>query len=165
EYPDVSVNDADEFRQGMAIRRAGGEYGATTGRPRRVGWPDLPILRRALRSATPNLALTKLDVLNYVERINICDYYIYQGPDYRYCGRTYRRGDRVDVAIMTAEFLQYCQPHYEYFPGWCKSLDDIDSFGGLPAELKKILDYVVEQTNIRPRIISVGAERNETIFV
>ncbi|MDD5527971.1 MAG: adenylosuccinate synthetase [Patescibacteria group bacterium] len=164
-YPDVSVDDEDEFRQGMALRRAGDEYGATTGRPRRVGWLDLPLLKSALRWATKDAALTKLDVLNDVEEIKICYAYDYQGSDYRYGDKIIRRGDHLYEAIPAAEVLQYCQPIYNSFPGWQGSLAGVTDYDGLPRQLREIVEYVRNQTDILPRIISTGADREETIFV
>ncbi len=165
DYPDVTVNDADEFRQGIALRRAGHEFGATTKRPRRTGWLDLPLLRHAMRWSTKDLALTKLDVLDEVEVIKVCDYYVYQGDTYFYGNKILHRGDLIDVAIPAAEVLECCQAHYQSFPGWLKSLAGITEYRGFPEELTDIADFVTAQTGGRIRIASISADREGTIIV
>lgn len=164
-YPDVSVNDKNEFLQGIALRRVGKEYGATTKRPRRTGWFDLPLLREALRWGSPDVVLTKLDVLNDCDEIKVCVQHRYDGPAYRFGDKLFQAGDRLDVAIPAAEFLKYCRPVYQVFPGWKKSLKGITKAEDLPEELSTILDFAIAQTGIRPGIVSVGADREETIFV
>jgi adenylosuccinate synthase len=165
EYPDVTVNDDDEFRQGVAFRQVGHEYGATTKRPRRTGWLSLPDLRHALDWSTKDLVLTKVDVLNGVERVKVCDYYVYQGPTCCVANVTFKRGDRVHKTIPDAKFLQYCEPHYQSFPGWLCSLEGITEYRGLPEKLRNIVSYITEQTGGVARIISTAAERESTIIV
>lgn len=164
-YTGVTVNDEDEFRQGVALRVAGNEYGATTGRPRRVGWLDLPLLRYALSFSGKDVVLTKLDVLNDCEVIKVCTSYQYQGPPYYFGGKLLSQGDSIFVAIPTAEVLDWCKPVYYEFPGWKQSLKGITSFQDLPEKLRAILDFVMTQTHIKPRIISTGPDREEAIFV
>ncbi len=173
-YGEISVNcdddllpghHDDEFLQGIALRQAGQEYGATTGRPRRVGWLDLPLLRYVLTFNRPDIILTKLDVLDELEIIPICHSYQYQGPDIFWRGREIHHLDQLQVAIPAAEILQYCQPIYTEFPGWKKSLKTCKSFADFPSEFKEILKFVVSETGIQPRIISVGPDRKETIFL
>jgi len=164
-FGEVSVNDPNEFFQGIAIRREGDEYGATTKRPRRTGWLDLPLLRQALLWSGPNVVLTKLDVLNNCERIKVCYKYRYDGPAYHYGNKVLNRGDLLDEAIPSAEVLRHCVPLYESFPGWKKNLRGITTYSGLPSELRFILEQVVKTTKITPRIISIGPDREETIFV
>lgn len=164
-YPGVTVNDPDEFRQGVAMRDTGDEFGASTGRPRRIGWFDSPLARLALRWASLDVVLTKLDVLDECEEIKVCTHYEFMGPSYRYGDLTLDPGDILNVAIPIAEVLERCRPVYLPFPGWKRSIKGITSFEDLPVELKAILDFIISQTNIKPRILSVGSDRNETIFV
>lgn len=164
-YPDVTVNDMLEFHQGIAIRIAGNEFGATTKRPRRTGWLDLPLLRHALRWGSLDVVLTKLDVLDQCEVINICEAYEYTGNTYHFGERTLSNGDRLSTAIPCAEVLEHCMPVYREFPGWKTSLKGITHFEDLPGSLKAILGFVIHETGINPRIISVGPDRGETIFV
>jgi len=164
-YGQPPLNDPNEFLQGIALRQAGNEYGATTGRPRRVGWLDLPLLRYVLRFNSPDIILTKLDVLNDAEIIRICYQYEYCGPDFWLGNKRIKKGDEINEAIPYAEVLQHCRPLYSEFPGWQRSLAGCHSLEQLPPELKMILQFVVDQTGINPRIISIGADRDETIFV
>lgn len=165
-YGRVSVNDADEFRQGIGLRQTGGEYGATTGRPRRIGWLDLPLLRYALGFNKPDIILTKLDVLNDCKHIKICDAYVYRGlPYYLGSSGVIMPGDCLDVAIPAAEVMQNCAPIYKTFPGWQTSLNGCNDFASLPVELKAILEFIVQRTGIKPRIISIGPDREETIIL
>lgn len=162
----ASVNSLTEFLQGIGLRKAGNEYGATTGRPRRTGWLDLPLLRHAmLWNGKEDVVLTKLDVLNECEQIQVCTHYQYMGPPYHFGDRLLSSGDYLSVAIPAAEVLEHCKPVYRAFPGWKKSLKGIASFQYLPEELRTILDFVIVETGVNPRMISVGPDREETIFV
>lgn len=165
QVPWADVNSEDEFGQGVGIRIAGGEYGATTGRPRRTGWLDLPLMRYAIRDAGPDVILTKLDVLNQCRKIKICTHYSYQGPDY-YLGKAkIRKGSRIDVAIPIGEVLAHCKPVYKIFPGWLSDIGEVKKFTDVPKKLLHILDYVSAEIGARLKILSVGADRTKTIFV
>lgn len=167
EYGDITVNDKDEFRQGIALRIVGNEYGATTGRPRRIGWLDLPLLRYAMQFSGKHVVLTKLDVLDECETINICTHYKYAGPAYQFGGIS--TGESADtlynMASPTAEFLEHCQPVYRSFPGWKQSLKGISVYGDLPDQLREIIDFLARETFMVPRIVSTGPDRTQTIFV
>jgi len=164
-YPDVTVNDKDEFLQGIAIRRAGKEFGATTGRSRRVGWLDLPLLRYVTSYSSPDVIFTKLDVLEKCETIKICDEYIYEGPTQRWGEAKLKKGDRLKVAIPRAEFLKHCRPVYKEFEGWLSDISGAKSFDDLPPKFKKIFDFVTRSAKVKPKILSVGPERGQTIFL
>lgn len=162
----ASLNDPDEFIQGVGLRQAGREYGATTGRPRRVGWMDLPLLRYVLGFNTKDIIFTKVDVLDNCETIKVCHEYLYQGETYHLGGdRTIEKGDRLSVAIPAAEILQYCEPVYTSFPGWKESLSDCSEYEDLPKELQDIIHFIISKTKICPRIISIGADRKKTIYI
>ena len=165
EYPEVSVNDENEFVQGVAIRFAGGEYGATTGRPRRTGWLDLPLLRRAMLTNGKDLILTKVDVLNKCSKIKICDAYEYVGEDYNYGDQLIKKGDIIRTAIVDSNVLYNCKPLYSEHDGWLSEISKLEEYYQLPENLKKIIDYVEKETGANVRIVSVGAERDETIIV
>ena len=164
-FGQVSVNDPDEFRQGVAIRFVGRRIGATTKRPRRTGWLDLPLLRHSMRWSGKDVVLTKLDVLNDCETIKVCDSYVYEGPAYSFGDKTLEPGTPLKVAIPAAEVLAHCRPVYTSFPGWKTSLKGITNSADLPDALLGILNYVMLETGINPRIISIGKDREETIFV
>lgn len=161
----VDVNCLTEFLQGIGIRKAGNEYGATTGRPRRTGWLDLPLLRHALRWNSKDVVLTKLDVLNDCAVIKVCTHYYYMGPSYYLGDRRLKKGDPLFVAIPAAEVLEWCKPVWREFPGWKQSLKGASSLEDLPEPLRAILNFVVAETGVRPRMISIGPDREETLFV
>jgi len=161
---EVSVNDADEFNQGIAIRKVGEEYGATTGRPRRTGWLDLPFLRNAMQVNGTNLALTKLQVFDGVSEIKICTHYIYQGNDYEDGSRTLRRGDLLQVASQDLDIISNCQPVYTTLRGWKGPTQDIKDYNKLPRNLKRLVEYVKRETGGRVRILSMGPKRTQTIL-
>lgn len=165
-YRYASVNDPDEFTQGVAIRRAGHEYGATTGRPRRTGWLDLPLLRYAAAinlGEGDGLVLSKVDVLDDCDTIRICEAYTYQGPDYSLGERTLHAGMRLDIAPSDSFVLSHCQPVYHDFPGWKTPIADARSYDALPAELRIMVDYVERSAGVRVAMISVGPERGQIL--
>jgi len=160
-YPNASLNSASELLKGDAIRRIGVEYGATTGRPRRVGWLDLPLVRYAIRHNGPYVILTKLDVLDQCPDIKICTEYVYAGPDFNYGERILRNGTRLRVAIPNTEVLKHCQPVYKHFDGWLCDTTEAETYDDLPSKARKILDFIKEETI--PRLISNGADREKII--
>jgi len=164
QFPNVSVNDADEFRQGIAVRRLGAEYGATTGRPRRTGWLDLPLLKYAMKTNGFDIALTKLQVFDTAEEIKICGYYIYNGDDYQIAGITLRKGDILYTAFPDIEVLKNCTPVYHYLPGWKTGTADIKNYDDLPSQLKDLVGFIEKETEARVRILSMGPEREQTIL-
>jgi adenylosuccinate synthase len=133
------------------IRSLGGEFGATTGRPRRCGWFDAVIVRHAVQvNGLSSLAITKLDVLDTLEEIKICT--------------AYRHGDRVLKHFPAEPWLQESvQPVYETHPGWQQSTAKVKSYGELPQMAKKYLDRMSELTGTKIDLVSVGSDRNETV--
>jgi len=164
EYPNADINSNDEFTQGVAIRFAGNEYGATTGRPRRTGWLDLPLLRTASTINGNDLILTKIDVLSACNTIKLCDYYEYVGEDYFYGDILLKKGDKIETAITDSFVLNNCKPIYSEHEGWLSEITSIKEYDDLPEKLKKIIEYIENKTNTKVRIVSVGAERDETIL-
>lgn len=163
QYAGVTVNDPNPFKQGIAIRIAGGEYGATTGRPRRTGWLDLPLLRYAARINGRNVVLTKVDVLSDCDEISICERHTYKGPDYRLGNRVVQAGDIFDVAPMDVNVLRYCEPVYTRFRGWKSNIRDVRSYDASPVELKQIINHVERSAGVTAAMISVGPEREQMI--
>jgi len=163
-YSNATVNSTDEFLQGVGIRFAGGEYGATTGRPRRTGWFDIPILRAAMEINGPNIILTKVDVLDDCDKIMICDHYVYNGPDYRHGDVTLRKGDKLRVAPLSDIYiLENCTPIYKEFNGWKQDITGIKNYQDLPGNLKQIFNFIEEPSGANIAMISVGPDRNQTI--
>lgn len=164
-HPEASVNSGEPFLQGIGIRRAGGEYGATTKRPRRVGWLDLPLLRYSKRLTGPNAVLTKLDVLDQCETIKICNRYSYQGPDYAVGERRLRKGCVIETAIPDNHVMRYCAPDYGTFDGWHEDIRRTRTFAALPKRLKDIIRYVAGEAGLNIMMLSVGPDREETIVM
>ena len=138
-----------------ALREKGGEYGTTTGRPRRVGWLDLVQVRQAVRvNGLTEIALTKLDVLSGFESIKVCVSYDVNGEN---------------ILEMPASLSQYrlAKPLYESLPGWDSLPDKIweKGFGALPETLKEYIKFVEDQIDCPVKLISVGPQRHETILI
>jgi adenylosuccinate synthase len=164
EYGNASVNDKDELRQGIKIRTEGNEYGATTGRARRTGWLDLPLLRRAIIKNGRKAVLTKIDVLDECDTIKLCVQHKYVGPTINLGREELRAGTIFDVANTRTEILEHCEPVYKEFPGWRTRTRGIRDYEDLPTNLRKLIGYVEQNTGINARMVSVGPEREETII-
>tara|TARA_B100001027_G_scaffold208427_1_gene173702 strand:+ start:1856 stop:3148 length:1293 start_codon:yes stop_codon:yes gene_type:complete len=137
-----------------ALREKGGEYGTTTGRPRRVGWLDLVQVRQAVRvNGLTEIALTKLDVLSGFESIKVCVSYNVNGEN---------------LLEMPASLSQYrlAKPVYESLPGWNNLPDKIweKRFDALPETLKEYIKFIEDQVDCPVKLISVGPQRHETIL-
>ena len=137
-----------------ALREKGGEYGTTTGRPRRVGWLDLVQVRQAVRvNGLTEIALTKLDVLSGFESIKVCVSYDVNGEN---------------ILERPASLSQYriAKPVYESLSGWDNLPDKIweKGFNALPETLKDYIKFVEDQIDCPVKLISVGPQRHETIL-
>ena len=137
-----------------SLREKGGEYGTTTGRPRRVGWLDLVQVRQAVRvNGLTEIALTKLDVLNGFDKLLVCVSYNVDGAH---------------ITEMPASLTQYrnAQPIYETLPGWGDLTDNIwdKGYDELPQTLKDYIDFIEREVNCPVKIVSVGPQRHETII-
>jgi adenylosuccinate synthase len=158
-------NDPDEVKLALALGVEGREFGATTGRPRRIAWPDLPLLRHAVQFNGSFVVLTKLDILSKCPVIKICTAYRYDGPDQWIDGKNcLKKGDMLSVAIPSAEVLEHCRPIYQEFPGWLCNIDQAKSVGELPPKCKRIIRFIEQQAGVKWQILSMGADRNQTIF-
>ncbi len=138
---------------GERLRSIGHEFGATTGRPRRCGWFDAVSLRySAMVNGISDIAITKLDVLDDFEEINVCIGYEYKGR-------------RVKTFPSDLESLSKITPVYETFPGWKQSISGIQQFEELPAQAKQYIASLGRLTHTRVSIVSVGARRDQTIMI
>ena len=133
------------------LREAGGEYGAKTGRPRRVGPIDLVATRYGVQcQGATDIALTKLDILSYMDRIPICAHYELNGE-------------------ITDEFpfpalLADAKPVMEYMPGWKCDISGVRTWEDLPEAARKYVEYVESQIGCHITYVSVGAEREAIII-
>jgi len=138
---------------GDAIQKKGVEFGATTGRKRRCGWLDTVILRNAVRlNGLTGIAVTKLDVLDGLETVNICTSYEYNGKP-------------VNNFPASLKTLAACKPVYETLPGWSQDISSIKKFEDLPQNTINYLKRVEELIETPINIVSVGPGRDETIML
>jgi adenylosuccinate synthase len=136
---------------GNRLRDSGNEYGAVTGRPRRCGWFDAVVARYGARiNGLDALALTKLDVLDRLEQIDIC-------TAYTLGGRTLTEFPS-DVGQLAA-----CQPVYESMPGWTTPTAGVRRFEDLPENARRYIARLEEVSGVPAAIISTGSERDDTI--
>jgi adenylosuccinate synthase len=140
---------ADEL--GDSLREKGGEYGATTGRPRRCGWLDIVILKHAARiNGVTGIAVTKLDILDGIDTIKICSAYRYKGKIY-------------DEFPKEMNVFEECEPVYEEMHGWNSSTRGIRQFSELPKAAKAYIRTVEKMLGVKVHMISTGQRRDELI--
>ena len=138
---------------GAYLAERGHEFGATTGRARRCGWFDAVALRRSiLNNSVSGLCVTKLDVLDGLDSIQMCVGY--------QCGL-----QKLDNAPLGAEALAACEPIYEEMPGWQESTFGVRCYEDLPANARAYLQRIAELTDTPIDIISTGPDRAETIVM
>ncbi|PIR93423.1 adenylosuccinate synthase [Candidatus Falkowbacteria bacterium CG10_big_fil_rev_8_21_14_0_10_43_10] len=137
---------------GEKIQQTGKEFGATTGRKRRCGWFDAVITSyTAQTNGATKLAITKLDVLDGFEIIQICTGY--------HCGN-----ETLETTPADIEVLVQCEPIYEEMPGWQSDISGITCYSDLPQAAKNYLARISELTGVPIGIVSVGPDREQTIF-
>jgi adenylosuccinate synthase len=137
---------------GNRLRETGSEYGAVTGRPRRCGWYDAVAVRYAARiNGLDGLALTKLDVLDGLERIDICT--------------AYRAGERtINEFPSDVRQLAQCEPVYQSMPGWSEPTRGVRQFDRLPEAARRYIKTLEDVSGVRASIVSTGSERDDTII-
>jgi len=136
---------------GQKIQKIGNEFGATTGRPRRVGWFDAIIGKYSVMvNGIDSIALTKLDVFTTIEKLKICVAYKY-------------RGNILKNFTTNLKVLQSCEPVYEELDGWWDDLTKIKTYDQLPNNAKKYLKRIEELLHTPISIVSVGPKREQTI--
>jgi len=137
---------------GEKIREKGGEYGATTGRPRRCGWLDMVALRYAARvNGFSGIVLTKLDILDGLEEIKICTAYRFEGKLY-------------EEFPKELNILEKCEPVYEEVRGWKENTGGAKSFEKLPSAAQAYIKGIERRLNVKVTIISSGQKRDELIM-
>jgi adenylosuccinate synthase len=134
------------------IRKKGKEFGATTGRPRRCGWFDAVMVKYAIKiNGISQLAIMKLDVLDYLKSIRICTAYKYNGKIYK------------DFPL-DFEIVQGAKPIYEEHPGWQESTEGIRKYNNLPINARRYIQRLERLLNTKIKYISVGSRREDTIL-
>jgi len=137
--------------EGVKLRELGAEYGATTGRPRRCGWFDAVVTRYSKRiNGLTGLAVTKLDVLDSLEEIGICNAYRWQG-------------ETITEFPLNPKILDECEPVYETLPGWKTQTSGITEYDSLPQATKNYLARISEIMDCPIKLVSVGTQRDQII--
>ena len=143
----------DKGEAGDNIRKRGNEYGAVTGRPRRTGWLDLPLLRYSgMINGTSWLVVTKLDVLDHLAEIPVCVGYKVDGKP-------------TIEAPAHASGYDKIECIYEKLPGWKSSTEGITDYGKLPKKAQDYLAFVAKETGAKVGMISTGPDRDHTILL
>jgi len=138
---------------GEKIREKGGEYGATTGRPRRCGWLDMVGLRHSIRiNGFSGLVITKLDILDGIEKIKIC-------TAYRYNDRLYEEFPK------ELNVFEKCEPVYEEVSGWKENTSGIKDFEKLPIAAQAYIKNIERMLGVEIHIVSSGQKRDELIML
>jgi adenylosuccinate synthase len=144
--PTEEKGDIGEF-----LRTRGGEFGATTGRPRRCGWLDLVAVRYSVRlNGCGVIALTKLDVLTGMDEIKVCTGYDLNGT-------------KTTSFSGNAYVLEECRPLYEVLPGWSEDISQCGTFESLPKNARDYVRFIEEHAGAPVKLIGVGADRSQTI--
>ncbi len=146
-FPTESHNEMGEL-----LRKEGKEFGAVTGRPRRCGWFDAPLLRyTAMVNGFDTLMITKLDVLDTLDEIPVCIGYKLRGQD-------------ITEMPATHSAMEAIEPVYKNMPGWKTSTRGIPTFEALPEKARAYLNFLEERSGVEIGGVSTGPERNETII-
>ena len=139
--------------EGEHIRKKGGEFGSTTGRPRRCGWFDAVAIQHSVRiSGVDSLIVTKLDVLDDQKTIKVCTGYKYNETLY-------------NTFPADIDILNNCEPVYEEVPGWNADTTSIRSVENLPEKAKDYIKTIEEIVGVKVKMISVGPERSQIISI
>ena len=138
---------------GEKLRQVGGEFGATTGRPRRCGWFDAMVVRYAVRiNGLTGIALTKLDVLSDFDSIKVCVGYRFEGQE-------------LETLPAKLETFEQCEPIYEELPGWKSDISDVRSFEQLPENAQSYVKRLEELAGCPIVLVSVGPRRDQTMMI
>lgn len=136
--------------EGEALRQAGGEFGATTGRPRRCGWLDLVQLKYAISvNGVTELSMMKADVLSEIDTIRVCTHY--------------RHGEKLLEHLPYDLTDEQLEPVYRDFAGWSEDLTSIESAGDLPQTLQSYIGWIESEVGVPIRTVSVGPDRRQTL--
>jgi len=145
-FPTELLDESGEW-----LRRQGGEFGTTTGRPRRCGWYDAVVARYASRlNGFTDLVLTKLDVLTGLEKVPVCVAYDVDGT-------------RHAEMPMTQTDFHHARPVYEYLDGWSEDITQARTFSDLPKTAQRYVLTLEEMSDCRVSLIGVGRDRDATI--
>ena len=138
---------------GAGLAKRGNEFGSVTGRPRRCGWLDIPLLRRSFElNGVDGAGIMKLDVLDGMPELRICTHYLVDGA-------------RVDRIPTGADAVARCEPVYETLPGWSASTVGVRQFDALPANAQAYLRRIQQLTGTPIAMVSTSPDRDDTILL
>ena len=141
-----------ENETGEQLRRTGGEFGATTGRPRRCGWLDLLVVKHAnMLNGLTDIVLTKIDVLSGLHPLKVCTGYEIDGKVY-------------DYIPSGQEEVAKAKPVYREFEGWDEDITKCETYDELPGQAKEYISFIEEFTGVPVSMISVGPDRENNIY-
>ncbi|MCA1756511.1 MAG: adenylosuccinate synthase [Bacteroidales bacterium] len=144
-FPTEQINTTGE-----RLRMQGHEFGATTGRPRRCGWLDLPALKYSIMiNGVTRLFMTKSDVMSGFETIRVCRKYRING---------------IETDQLPYDHSMEIEPVYTNYPGWSEDISKLKSYDELPENLKSYIGIIEKETGVPVAIVSVGPDRSETIY-
>lgn len=148
QYPHPDNNSKDDFEVGIALRRAGNEIGATTGRLRRTGWLDIPLLKQTIKiNNARSLVMTKLDVLNGFKTIKVCTHYLVKG----------KKTEKVPFDLSKTEV----KPVYKSFPVWKGKLSEYK--GKLPKEALEYVKFLEKTFDAKIIYVGTGPEDHQVV--
>jgi len=146
-------NPARQCEIGLSLAKIGKEFGSVTGRPRRTGWLDAAALKRSIQiNGVSGLCITKLDVLDGLDSVDLCVGYRVDGKD-------------VDILPRGAAEVAKCEPVYETFPGWKESTVGIANWDALPKNARDYLLRIEAVSGVPVDMVSTGPDRDETILL
>jgi len=145
-FPTELTGDVGEY-----LRKEGAEFGATTGRPRRCGWIDLPQLHYTIMlNGVTQLVVTKIDILNNFEEISMATHYQYDGAQHEELP--------FDLSNVPVE------PVYTKYPGWKQSLENVKDYEDMPANVKSFISTLEKSLKVPVSMVSIGPERKELVI-
>ena len=138
---------------GEHLRQKGAEFGTTTGRPRRCGWFDAVVLRHAVRvNGITELVITKLDVLDGLKELKVCNRYLY-------------KGQVIDEIPAELHIFADCEPIYDTVPGWEENTSNTLDFDELPLNARRYINRIAQIAGVRVSLVSTGSRRRQTIKI
>ncbi len=162
----LALSASDDYSLGKVIRHIAGEFGTTTGRPRRTGWFDAVAAQCAVKINGPDVIISKFDVLDVMPVLRICTAYRYDGPSTWFNGTELPSGTLLTEFPTDARILEHCRPgRMEEFEGWLSPTTSLTAFSELPAAAKAYLTGITRHTGAVIRKVSVGPERTQTLSV
>jgi len=157
-----------ELFDGMGdyLRDKGGEFGSTTGRPRRCGWHDTVLTRHTSLINGPKIVISKLDVLTGLKKLKICNSYKYLGPKKVFNGEIYFSGKILKDFPADGFLLEHCVPHeWVEMPGWDEDITRVKEYNDLPVAAQNYLSKIEELGNVEISLVSIGPEREQMIVM